>query len=312
MIFVTGSSGYVASNLVPLLKHNHDVVGIDYKPSKNTDIVIDIGSNDLNKELKPYTGNEITIINLAAARFDFGANASRYYYENVESQKYFLKNISQYKIKNFIHISSVAAIDGSLISFKDNLSCDDAYRSTKFLQEELIKDWCKKNNINLFILSPSAIFSNSERVDTNIGKMQKFIKYLPFIPNIKIKKSLTYLPNLSNFIIKCLQDDFKAGHYLTIERSVLSVSQMIMLLSKKNLRVIELPLLQANLNFIAHLLNIIGGFGLIDTKLTPGRVKKLFTDTSYDFLYEERCIDFDLETYSQSNDDLRSILRSLN
>jgi len=49
---VTGSSGYVASILIPELKKKGTVLSVDLVTSKYTDFISDIGSDELRKGLK--------------------------------------------------------------------------------------------------------------------------------------------------------------------------------------------------------------------------------------------------------------------
>ena len=308
MIFVTGSSGYVGSALVPLIRKTDELIGIDLLPSDQTDWVMDIASSGFRIEVSTFSESAISIVNLAAARFDFGTKAGDYYRLNVLAHEKFLRSLSSFNIKKFIHISSVASIDGRNISYSRDLNCDDAYRSTKFLQEKLIRDWCSKRNIELVVLYPSAIFSVEERSDTNIGKMQKLSRFLPFIPNIGVDKTLTFLPNLSRFILEALKDSLNSGNYLTVEEPVLTVTEMVKILSGGNKRVVNIPFFRGLLTGIAYLLYALGGFGKLDLKLTPNRVVKLFSNTSYDV--SDLDIDrFSYSTYSSS--DLRIILQSV-
>ena len=48
-VMVTGSSGYVASGLIPLLSENFSVFGVDSLPSLLTNTVIDISSIDFQQ-----------------------------------------------------------------------------------------------------------------------------------------------------------------------------------------------------------------------------------------------------------------------
>ena len=293
---VTGSSGFVASNLIPELKKIINVIGIDITNSSYTDYCIDIGDNDLEGILQNYSDHNITIINLAAARFDFGSEPDDYYYKNVQSTELFLKCIDKYNISKFIHMSSVASFDGKHLEYSKKLSCDDAYRVTKNLQENIIINWCTKNNIKHFIIYPSAIFLNKHRSDTNIGKLQNISKYLPFIPNIDVKKSLTFLPFLTNFVIQCINDRLSDGKYLTIERPVKTVTEILRLNIKRKLIVVKIPFLKYILFLISYTLYIFGGFGKIDMKLTPNRVVKIFKNTSYDNIKS-----IDTHTYNKIN-----------
>jgi len=281
MILITGSSGYVGSDLVPRLRAIGQVLGIDISPSQNTDIVAGIETAELKMALKDLACYELNIVNLAAARFDFGATAQEYFNLNVKCHELFLDSLCEFKIKNFIHVSSVASFDGREIPYSEGLECDDAYRSTKYLQELLVKEWCQENGVNLTILYPSAIFSEDTRSDTNIGKMQTLSRYLPFVPEIDVHKSLTYLPKFSAFIGDVLKDKLSSGQYLTIEQPTLTVSEMIRILSGRSLRLLRVPGLRALLTMAARFLYTVGWFGRVDMKLTPNRVKKLFSDTTY-------------------------------
>jgi|TARA_B110001450_G_scaffold206699_1_gene196891 nucleoside-diphosphate-sugar epimerase len=309
MILVTGSNGYVGLTLIPLLKKSHKVMGVDLSSGGCTDWVNDIGSTSLHSKLKGLKGSEISVVNLAAARFDFGAHADAYYKMNITDHEKFLETLVGFNIKTFIHISSVASMDGKKLLFSPNLNCDDAYRSTKYLQEKLIEEWCCRNNIQLIILYPSAIFSDEHRGDTNIGKMQALSKYIPFVPDIRVKKTLTFLPKFSAFIDQALAGTLNAGKYLTVERPILTVTEIVKILSGNHRRIVQIPFFKKILTVIADFLNVIGGFGRVDLKLTPNRVVKLFSDTSYD----DHDLDIDCFTYNEDSSlDLRLILQRFN
>jgi len=154
LVIVTGSSGYVASNLVPRLRAKANTCGVDIFFSEHTDIQVSIESTEFRDCLGRFNDKEIVIINLAAARFDFGATAKDYYRLNVACHTKFLDSLSNHNVKKFVHVSSVAAFDGRSIPYSQDLNCDDAYRSTKYLQESLIQEWCNDRDIELLILYP--------------------------------------------------------------------------------------------------------------------------------------------------------------
>lgn len=307
-VLITGSSGYVASDLVPRLKKKAKTIGVDKSFSEYTDIEVSIERTEFRDYLDRFYGEEVVIINLAAARFDFGATAKDYFRLNVECHANFLEALDACKIKKFIHISSVASIDGRNIQYSDQLKCDDAYRATKYLQEELIQNWCYDRDIELSILYPSAIFSEDPRSDTNIGKLQSASKFLPFIPSIDVIKSLTFLPNLSKFIVGLAVDEIPPGKYLTIEKPLMTVSSMIQIISGRPIRLIRIPWFQHIVKIVAHILHVLGGFGKVDLKLTPNRVVKLFSDTSYNRLENTN---IDTDAYGlRYNDQLEDLLKT--
>lgn len=309
-ILVTGSSGYVASDLIPRLKEGQNVWGLDLLPSLNTDFKADIGDKQNLSFLEKLELDQLIVVNLAAARFDFGATADDYFKLNVECHKIFLKSLVGHNVRKFIHISSVASLDGYNIPYSEELKCDDAYRSTKYLQEELIQNWCDHQGIELAIVYPSAIFSRDPRSDTNIGKLQSISKVLPFIPSINVVKSLTYLPNFSRFIIGLVEDEIPVGKYLTIETPSLTVSRMVQVISGRSIRLLRIPFFQLMMKTVANFLYVLGGFGRIDLKLTPNRVVKLFSDTSYSNLNDKN---IDVEAYAVRNkDQLSDLLKKFN
>ena len=185
------------------------------------------------------------------------------------------------KVTHFIHVSSVASLDGREIEYAEHLECDNAYRATKYLQEKEIRNWCNNREIGLTVVYPSAIFSDYARADTNIGKLQSVSKFIPFIPKIEVVKSLTHLPFLSQFIVDSVEGDVTEGSYLTIEKPLMFVSSMIQIIAGRPICEIKVPFLPFLLKWFANFLYVIGFFGKFDLKLTPNRVTKLFTDTSY-------------------------------
>ena len=123
-------------------------------------------------------------------------------------------------------------------------------------------------------------------------------------------KTITFLPNFSKFIVNAVNGNLSPGNYLAVERPVLTVSAMIKILSGDSKSIFRVPFLRQALACIAFLLHILGGFGRIDLKLTPNRVIKLFSDTSYSSLQDFEVDEF---TYNRLNSsDLKKILSDFN
>lgn len=222
-VLITGSSGYVGSELCSRMEAS-TYIGIDLRSGLYTTVVADIKElsqaeidlSDVNK-----------VIHLAAARNDFGLDAKAYYEHNVKATREFLTWLSGADLDVFVHVSSVASFDGEIIDFEPTLKEDNAYRSTKFLQEKLIRDWCRSKDILLAVIYPSAIYDADYRGDTNIGRIIRAVEKFPFIPAIDVKKSLTPLSGLCDFINHAASGAVPSGNYLCIEDPVLSVTDIL-------------------------------------------------------------------------------------
>ena len=303
-LVVTGSSGFVAAEVIPRLSTHYRILGIDKTPGNHTTCVKRLSST---KNIKRSEHSNLSVLHLAAARFDHGATAAQYYRDNVEETRQFLKKLDPQSVHCFVHVSSVAAFDGSKIKYSERLSCDDAYRCTKHLQERLITDWALENKVRLYVLYPSAIFSQDIRLDTNIGKLQKLTNFLPVAPKLSVKKSLTYLPNFAAFIENCLNGHHKPGFYLTLEQPTLTVTEIISSISKRKLIQVNIPFLQSILKVSSYFLWLISVGGRFDLKLTPNRVVKLFSNTEYiDTPFEVNTI-----SYNEDGPETAMILKSL-
>lgn len=283
-IVVTGSSGMVGSQLCDRLKAKYSVIGIDRAPGRNTEIVSDLASPHLQSKMRAKILMPICVINCAAAKNDFGLVARSYKADNVLAHVAFLRTLEVFDVLKFIHISSVAAIDGELLAFDDNLGCDDAYRSTKYEQEIVIVGWCRKHDIELSTLLPSAIYGDTAH-GNNIDALFYVANRFPIVPKIDSKKSSTFLGNFVEFIEKIIEIQGFSRRYLCIERPVLSVFEYFRICNK-NILIINIPFFQT-MCFVA--IKFIDLFvpSSLNYRLNPPRLAKLFSDTNYQVISDD-------------------------
>ena len=278
MIIVTGAAGFVGSFLIKQLKSSGTaVIGIDLRPSDTTDYVMDIANMDWHWL---ETGTPVSIIHCAAARFDYGLPAKKYFEANVTETEKFCESLQEVNVTHFTHLSSVAAIDGQVIPYTTKLGWDDAYRCTKYLQGNVVSEFCTKKNVSLVTVYPSAIYDDTGRVDTNIGKLVKFVNMFGFFPSVPVRKSITYLPAFSDFILWCNTNQV-TGDVLCIEKPVRTVDQIIDAQAARNVIHIKVPGFEKMLMGIGTVMERLGTTFDFDPLLTRSRVVKLYKDTSY-------------------------------
>ena len=84
----------------------------------------------------------------------------------------------------------------------------------------------------------------------------------------------------------------------SLEAGTTMSSKIIQIISGQSIRLVHIPFLQLILRTIANFLYVISLFGKFDFIITPNRVVKLFSDTSYTQINYE---DIDTETYTSRN-----------
>ena len=98
-------------------------------------------------------------------------------------------------------------------------------------------------------------------------------------------------------IVHCI-NNLVTGKYLTIERPVLNVNEIIKLLVyPKKIFIINIPFIKYILKIVVYPFSILKYFG-IDYGLTLNRIDKLFKDTSFD---DYNFKDFDTRSYPKDS-----------
>jgi nucleoside-diphosphate-sugar epimerase len=292
-VLITGVSGYVGKALVSELK-NINLFSLDRIYDKDISRQSDkFICNDLNKLsletesfLFDFSG---TIVHLAAARSD-DFSEKTYVIDTLRATETFIAKLDPKKIKLFIHIGSVAAIDGQVLEQKGiTITCsDDWYRLSKYQQQKIIESWAIKNNIPLVILAPSAIYdSDASKNSTNIGRLEKVVNFLKVVPEINVLKSLTSMTEFVSTIRYFIDENTQTSNqqsmeliqrYLVLDNPVMTVTDICKKKFKAKL-VIKIPKLQVLLLFFAGLIRLIG----LERKipLSKERVIKLYKPTDY-------------------------------
>lgn len=161
---VTGSSGFIARFLVPLLAaREHGVIGIDKRigPAFG-DYFRFVHGNILDDAAVDSAMADVDlIIHLAAEHKDFGVPESLYYQVNVDGTEKLLQYAARHRIRNFIFFSSVAVYGDSRVPTHESLAPAPAshYGKSKFLAEQRIEAWvAQAPERKAVIVRPTVIF----------------------------------------------------------------------------------------------------------------------------------------------------------
>ena len=243
MEIITGSSGFVGSNLSPYLEKKHKkVLGVSRSPSD--------GEVDYKKINITLLNNSNSFVHLAGKAHDLKKTSEDkdYYEVNTELTKRLFDQFLKSDCETFIYMSSVKAVadqaDGVLTeNVKPNPIT--VYGKSKLAAEEYILSRKNLKNKRVYILRPCMIHGPNNKGNLNLlySFVSKGIPY-PFGKYLN-RRSFVSIENLC-FIIKELIDNSKieSGIYNIADDTSLSTIDLVKVISEvlcKPTRILKLP-----------------------------------------------------------------------
>lgn len=227
MVAITGTTGFVGTNLISFLDRYNTSVDIR-----------SINRNDLsNKKLIVQLEEVATIIHLAGKAHDVkkASNPQEYYQVNFELTKKLYDAFLQSNAKKFIFVSSVKAVADSVngvLTEGDIPNPETDYGKSKLMAEQYIQSQPLPNGKSYYILRPCMIHGSGNKGNLNL--LYQFVKKgIPYpLAGFKNKRSFLSVENLC-FIIEELieRDDIATGVYQVADDEPLSTNDVVSILS---------------------------------------------------------------------------------
>jgi GlcNAc-P-P-Und epimerase len=203
-VLITGASGFLGRSILAAFKLKYRTITIGRNIVSHSDQHL---FYDFSENKKIDLPDIDCVIHCAGKAHVVPANeegAKEFYTVNVEGTLKLLQALQgNKKLSKFIFISSVAVYgvtEGINITEAAPLLAEDPYGKSKIAAEKLIAEWCRKNNINLYILRLPLIAGKN--APGNLGTMIKGIKsgkYLS-IGSATAKKSMILADDLARFL----------------------------------------------------------------------------------------------------------------
>lgn len=288
-ITVIGGSGFIGTNLVEILKEDHQVKIVDKQMSHffpELTTIADIC--DVDQLRKAITPTDI-IVNLAAEHRDDVSPKSLYYDVNVKGTENILNVMDEKGIKTIFFTSSVAVYGLNKVNPNEEHPVDpfNDYGITKYQAEEVLRKWFNKEtqDKNLFILRPTVVFGPRNRGNVyNLLNQIASGKFM-MIGKGQNKKSMAYVQNIVGFIQYAIDSNQYKGYHLYnyIDKPDLSTIELVKVAEQatgKKLSPMQIP----------YALGYLGGLGfdllakITGKKLTISsvRIKKFCATTQFD------------------------------
>lgn len=271
-LLFTGATGFFGKNVLPVLEElNYSITTLG---NSTTEIVCDI-----SKEIPKLPHDFHLVVHAAGKAHTVPKSDSEkqeFYDVNIKGTQNLLKgfDMASNLPKQFVFISSVSVYGsdyGINISEDYPLLAKDPYGQSKILAEELVQNWCDKNQIICTILRLPLLVG--EKPPGNLGAMIKALDrgYYFNIDGGKAKKSMVLAKDVAFFISVVAP---VGGIYNLTDGNHPSFSDLSFAISKK--KSLSIPLVLARL---------IGKFGdLIGDKapINSLKVKKITADLTFD------------------------------
>ena len=269
-VLITGLTGFLGKSVYVYLKDFNSVFELS-KPDT-------VHTIRLDKEVPAFSQSFDLVVHAAGKAHSFprsDSEANQFFEVNVKGTQNLLNGIEIAGIpKQFVFISSVAVYGkefGDKILETEMLNAKDPYGLSKIQAEQLVIDWCNKNNVVCTILRlPLLVGKNPPG---NLGAMLKAIKkgYYFNIGRGDAKKSMVLAEDVARFIPIIAP---VGGTYNLTDGEHPSFLALSHAIAKK--KIFNLPL------FIAKIIGYLGDFLGDKAPINSLKVKKITSDLTFD------------------------------
>lgn len=229
-LLFTGASGFLGSNLKPLLINDFKVKTLGL--TDKNDYKVNIATNI------PELNNSFKVVLHAAGKAHMVPKIEKekksFFDINYKGTVNLCKALERYGLpKTFIFISTVAVYgleSGKNITEEYPLNGNSPYALSKILAEVFLTDWCRQNNVTLSVVRPSLIAGPNP--PGNLGAMIDGIKtgaYLS-IGGGKARKSILMVHDIARMLPALID---KGGIYNVCDDSQPSFRELELLIAKQ-------------------------------------------------------------------------------
>lgn len=240
-IFITGSSGFIAGNL--LQKLNLGEYETTYCLSRNrSKITTDLSEKDNFKFIRgsifdadlytPYLASCNTIVHFAAVTGK--ARPEEYFKVNTEGTEILINQCKQLGVHNFLYISS--------ISVKFSGASKYYYAQSKLQSEDAVRN----SGLKYTIVRPSIVIGKESPILESLSKLAK-APITPIFGDGRVKIQPIYIDDLTDCLLSIINENIFLGEtfdlggpeIVTIEKFLKNIHQIYY---NKDIRTIHIPL----------------------------------------------------------------------
>ena len=209
-ILVTGSNGFIGSNLTNKLCKKYAVIGHG-KTSGKTSNINNFFKININSKAnwRECLSDVNTIVHLAAVAHNNSSNQDYINEVNLKGTINLAKQSVECGVTRFIFISSIgvlgnATTDGKLFNENSVAAPHSQYSQSKLDAENELLKIAVETGLEVVIIRPVLVYG--KEAPGNFGKLVKLVQKTPFLPFslCRNKRSFISVDNLVDFISVCV------------------------------------------------------------------------------------------------------------
>ena len=242
-ILLTGSTGFVGSHLIRVLK-DHELVAISHKADK----IQGITKVYSWQEIDEIEGSIDAVVHLAGLAHDTQNKneESAYLDVNVGLTNKLLNKLSDWNVNSFVYLSSIKAVVDStsetIVTEEMSSKATHIYGRSKLQAEEAISQ--SDISCDWYILRPVMIYGEGQK--GNLNMLESMVKRGMVFPFKKWqnKRSVLSINNLTYVIESLLMKPIKPGTYFIADDRPVSTIEIIQSIGRgvnTKLRLLAIP-----------------------------------------------------------------------
>lgn len=243
-VIITGSTGFIGSAITKQFKNSDYQLFPVVRSIKNgfPQNAIEVGDINGSTDYRCAL-NEVHVVIHVAARAHIMKDEStdpltEYRKVNVEGSENFARQAAAAGVKRFVYISSVK-VSGESTTLKSPYTelmepaPEDAYGQSKYEAEEVLQKISVETGMEVVIIRPPLVYGAGVKANfLSLLKLSSLSLPLPF-GAVNNKRSIVYVGNLVDFIIRCIDHPNAANQtFLISDGEDLSLKSLIAYIRK--------------------------------------------------------------------------------
>ncbi|EGQ7979702.1 NAD-dependent epimerase/dehydratase family protein [Vibrio cholerae] len=243
-ILLTGSTGFVGTNLVKSLTLKSDYIvksAVRHAVNKDDGLLFEVGDINASTDFG-LALNNVTVVVHCAARAHVANHATvdslaQFRAVNTEGTLNLAQQAANAGVKRFVFVSSIG-VNGTSTSDKPFTSYGkvqphNAYAQSKYEGELGLKKIAEETGLEVVIVRPTLVYG--PRAPGNFGMLTKLVKKLPVLPFglANNRRDFISVQNLADLLIACATHPKAAGHtFLASDSETVSIKQFVNAIAK--------------------------------------------------------------------------------